>query len=172
MACVCSPTWGEAWQITDEGVAHAIGIVASDGASATLEVRCRPAIDITLTHPALAGMPTDDAGTLDWYQGAIIHDGWGLDLTRPDHHGRLGRWSRCAHRPDCVRPAENTLEPMLANLRRQWSWFIRIQPPDAAPVDLRISLIGAARAIDAACLPPPGDVWPGRHPVTGATPDE
>lgn len=149
-----STYWGEVWQTKESDVAHAVGIVASDGAPASLEVRCRPKPDVTLTHPALASMPTDGKGQLDWDQGALVYDGWGLDLTRPDHSGHLGIWVRCAHRPDCVRPRPDDIEWIVKQLRQQWSWFIRIQRPDARVVDLRVSLVGAARAIDAVCPPP------------------
>lgn len=96
-------------------------------------------------------MPTDEQGRLDWYQGALVYDGWGLDLTRPDHFGHLGIWVRCTHRPDCVHPRPDDIEWIVKRLRQEWSWFIRIQPPGAKVVDLRVSLVGAAKAIDAVC---------------------
>ena len=146
-----STCWGAGWQTKDGQIAHAVGIASSDGAPASVEVRCRPKPDVTLTHPALADMPTDETGRLDWYQGALMYDGWGLDLTRPDHFGHLGAWFRCAHRTDCVRPKPDDITWIVKQLRQEWSWFIRIEPPDAEPVDLRVSLVGSATAIDAVC---------------------
>ncbi len=143
--------WGDDWQIKDGEIAHAVGIVSSDGASASLEVRCQPEPEVTLTHPVLASMPTDEKGRLDWYQGALIHTGWGLDLTRPDHGGYLGLWEPCAHRLDCVRPINRDIAWFIEDLRQNWSVFIRISPPDADVVDLRVSLVGSAAAIDAVC---------------------
>ncbi len=148
-----SACWGAAWQEKDGEIAEAVRVAASDGAPASLEVRCRPEPEVTLTHPALAAMPADEAGRLDWYRGALIYDGWGLDLTRPDHFGHLGVWIRCAHRSDCVRPRRSDTARILERLRKEWSWFIRIQPPDAEAVDLRVPLGGSARAIDAVCGP-------------------
>ena len=149
-----STCWGAAWQTKDSDIAHAVGIAASDGAPASLEVRCRPKLDVTLTHPALATMPIDETGRLDSYQGARVFDGWGLDLTRPDHFGHLGIWVRCAHRPDCVHPKPDDTAWIIKQLRQEWSWFIRIEPPDAEVVDLRVSLAGSTQAIDAVCSSP------------------
>ena len=154
-ALIASSTcWGAAWQTKDSEIAHAVGIATSDDAPASLEVRCRPKLDVTLTHPALATMPIDEAGRLDWYQGALVYDGWGLDLTRPDHSGHLGVWVRCAHRADCVHPKPDDTAWIVKQLKQEWSWFIRIEPPDAEVVDLRVSLVGAGKAIDAVCLSP------------------
>ena len=139
-----STCWGAAWQTKNGEIAHAVGIVASDGARASLEVRCRPELDVALTHPTLAAMPADETGRLDWYRGGLVYDGWGLDLTRPEHGGHLGVWVRCAHRPDCVNPRRDDTAWTVQQLRRQWSWFIRIHPPDAEAVDLRVPLAGSA----------------------------
>ena len=143
--------WGGDWQIKEGETAHAAGIVSSDGAPASLEVRCQPEPEATLTHPVLASMPADGKGRLDWYQGALIYTGWGLDLTRPDHHGHLGIWEHCADRLDCIHPNNPGPASFIEQLRENWSLFIRISPPDADVVDLRVSLGGSAKAVDAIC---------------------
>ena len=144
---------GETWETKGGEIAYASNIVVSDGATATLEVRCRPRKEVTLTHPALAQMPTERNGRLDWHQGALVYDGWGLDLTRPDDSGHLGVWVRCPHRGDCIHPRREETDWIVEQLRTQWSWFVRIQPPGSDSVDLRISLNGSAGAIDALCRP-------------------
>ena len=141
---------GAAWRV-DEDTARAGEVTASDGAPVSLEVRCLPEPQVTLTHPALADMPTDDTGQLDWDRGALIHDGWGLDLTRPDHLGHLGIWVRCAERDDCVRPRPGDAAWVVRNLRTSWTWFIRIESPGRDAVDVRVSLTGSAEAINAVC---------------------
>lgn len=161
--------WGAEWQTKDGEIAQAVGITASDGAPASLEVRCRPELDVTLTHPALAAMPTDETGRLDWHRGALIYDGWGLDLTRPDHSGHVGVWVRCAQRPDCVRPRRDDTAWILERLRQEWSWFIRVQPPGAEVVDLRVPLTGSARAIDAVCAWTDGAEGDGKPGPTSRT---
>ena len=146
-----SVCWGGDWQVKDGEIAHAAGIVSTDGAPASLEVRCRPEPEVTLTHPVLASMPANGKGRLDWDRGAFIYTGWGLDLTRPDHYGHLGLWEHCSHRPDCVRPGYADTTWFIEELRENWSVFIRLSPPDADVVDLRVSLVGSARAIKAIC---------------------
>ena len=65
----------------------------------------------------------------------------------------MGFWYLCADRPDCVHPTDHT-DTYTELLRQEWSVFIRIQPPDADAVDLRVSLVGSAKAIDAVCPSP------------------
>ena len=147
-----SSCWGAEWQTKNGEIAHAVGIVTSDGTPASLEVRCQPDPEVTLTHPVLASMPANKkTGRLDWYQGALIHAGFGLDLTRPDHGGHLGLWDRCAHRRYCVHTASSQTASYIRLLRKNRSLFIRITPPDADIVDLRVSLVGSAKAIDSVC---------------------
>ncbi len=143
--------WSTTWQVQDGKAAHAVGLVASDGAPASIEVRCRPELAVRVMHPVLADMPTDQAGKLDWYQDALVFSGWGLELTRPDHYGHLGRWMRCAERPDCASPLPGELSSYVTLLRNQWSLFLRFDPPGENVVDLRVPLVGSAKAIDAVC---------------------
>ena len=145
--------WGGDWEVKDGDIAHAVKILSSDGVPATLEVRCRPDPEVRLIHPVLASMPTDGNGLLDWYQGAHINTGWGLDLNQPNHHGHLGLWKHCIDRLDCIHPYRPSPEWFIKDLRKSWSVFIRISPPDSDVVDLRISLVGSAKAIDAVCAP-------------------
>lgn len=94
MLFAASAGWGAPWQ-EDGRIARAAGIAASDGAPASLVVRCVPEPDVALTHPALRVMPADETGKLDWYQRALVYDGWGLDLTRPDHTSPARRACSC-----------------------------------------------------------------------------
>ena len=160
-----------AWRV-DGDTARAVAITASDGASASLEVRCGNEPQVTLTHPALAAMPTDEDGRLDWSRGALIRAGWNLNLTRPDHLGHLGIWLRCDERDDCVRPGPTDVAWIVGNLRTSWSWFIRIEPPERTVVDIRVSLAGSAAAIDAVCPSPDSDSPKGasREQGPGAAP--
>ena len=86
-----------------------------------------------------------------WRRTVQLVPGWGLDLTRPDHYGWRGYWHRCADRPDCLVASERNVDSIVHDLRTQYTVFIRIEPPDERPVDLRVSLAGSAKAIDSVC---------------------
>ena len=143
------------WQMVDGEVAHAVAIESSDGADATLEVRCRPEPDVRLVHPALARLPTDHTDQRPgWRRTVDLLLGWGLDLTRPDHHGWLSAWRRCSDRRDCLIAREADVDNIVHSLKSDWSLFIRIEPPGEGPVDIRVSLEGSAKAIEAVCPTP------------------
>ena len=144
-------SWAGNWQVNPGVIGSPTGIVSSDGATASLEVRCQPDRQVTLIHPVLASMPIDDMGRLDWYQGGHISVGWGLDLTRPDHFGHLGVWELCLYRSDCVHLRYSDTESFIRQLRAGWSVFIRLSSPGFDVVDLRVSLVGSARVIDTVC---------------------
>ncbi len=140
------------WQVTDGEVAHAVGIESSDGAPAAVEVCCQPEPETRVIHPALARVPTDDTDQrLGWRRTVPLLMGWGLDLTRPDHQGWLGAWVRCSDRRDCLTPREADVDHVFRSLKSDWSVFLRIEPPGEEPVDLRVSLVGSAKAIEAVC---------------------
>ena len=126
-------------------------VEASDDAPATVEVRCEPEPELSISHPSLALMAADANGQLDWYQGSLIHTGFGLDLTRPDHSGHLGIWIRCDNRPDCVRMLPREIKRKLEMMRKNWTWHIQISPPGAPEVHLRVDLVGSAAALDRVC---------------------
>lgn len=143
------------WQVTDGEVAHVVGIESSDGADAAVEVRCEAEPEVRIIHPALARVPTDDADQRPgWRRTVPLLTGWGLDLTRPDHHGWLGAWYRCNDRRDCLTPREADIDYVFRSLKSGWSVFVRIEPPGEEPVDLRVSLVGSAKAIEAVCPSP------------------
>ena len=140
------------WQVADGEVAHAVDIDSSDGERATLEVRCRPEPEVRVVHPALARVPTDFTDQRPgWRRTVPLVLGWGLDLSRPDHHGWLSYWNRCDDRRDCLVPRETDVDFMVRHLKAEWSLFIRIEPPGERPVDLRVLLVGSAKAIGTVC---------------------
>ena len=140
----------EEWQVIDGTVARAPAIRTTDGLPASLEVRCQPEPEIRLTHPSLAELPAEEEDRRPgWYGVVQTVSGFGLDLNRPDHHGAIDYWWRCESQPDCLidRDPRWTLDL----LKSEFTWFIRIEPPGRANVDLRISLHGSRRAIEAVC---------------------
>ena len=143
---------GATWS-ADGDVARAPPIETSDGAPASLEVRCASQPELRLTHPALSLLPVEREDRREgWYGIVDLLVGWNLDLRRPSHIGARTYWWRCpgpAAGAGCL-VARDT-GGMIGALKAGWSWFIRIEPPGGAAVDLRVSLAGSRRAIETAC---------------------
>ncbi len=143
---------GADWRVADGKVAHAGAIESSDGQQATLEVRCRPGLDVRVAHPALARL---SANAFDprpgWGSTVDLLMGWGLDLTRDDHRGWRSAWHRCGDRPDCLVARDADVDNLVRSLKSNWSLFVRMEPPGEIPVDLRVSLAGSAQAIESVC---------------------
>ena len=90
----CLATAGDAGDWTTANhIASTRAIETSDGGEARLEVQCLPEREVRLLHEALDAVP---AQTRDkrpgWHGTAMITEGWGLDLRRPQHHGHRTRW--------------------------------------------------------------------------------
>ena len=82
---------GADWQVANGKVAHAVAIESSDGQQAALEVRCRPGVDVRVTHPALARLPTNAFDPRPgWGNTVDLTVGWGLDLN-PGRSPRLAK---------------------------------------------------------------------------------
>ena len=140
------------WQVTQGKVAHAGEILTSDGLPASLEVRCQPEPEIRLSHPSLSELPSErEDRRSSWFGVVKTTSGFGLDLNRPDHHGATGYWWRCESDPDCLEARDTKWT--LHYLKTNFTWFIRIEPPGRAHVDLRVSLRGSRKAIESVCSP-------------------
>ena len=140
------------WRVANGETAQAVAIESSDGARAALEVRCRPEPDVRIFHPALARLPVDDGDSRQgWRRIVYLRLGWGLDLSLPDHHGWRSAWHRCDDRPDCLVAREADVKHIIRSITSSWSLFVRIEPPNEEPVDLRVFLTGSAQAIESVC---------------------
>ena len=140
---------GDDWR-SEGRLAWATGIEVSDGGVARLEVDCRGATQIRVSHEVFGELPEEMADHRPgWYRIVRLTGGWGLDLRRREHDGGTVYWWRCAGREDCLRARDP--QRILDELRKSWTWYLRAVVPGRSPVDLRVSLVGSRRAIEAAC---------------------
>ena len=148
LACLATAGHAGDWTTTNH-VASTKAIETSDGGEARLEVRCGPEREVRLLHEALDAVPavTDknprDDGTV------AIDGGWGLDLRRSEHRGARTRWRRCADTPSCLRVRDT--EWTIRQLKKSWTWYLRVRPEGRPTLDMRFDLAGSPKAIDAVC---------------------
>ena len=131
-------------------VAQATTYATTDHQPATVEVDCRREPRVRLVHPYLTRLPvrTDDPRP-GWYGVVLLTNGWGLDLTRPDHQGIRSVWFPCNAAPNCLSARDTAFT--IRMLRESWTWFVRLDTPGHSVYDIRFSLVGSKAAIDQAC---------------------
>ena len=148
----CIPVGGHSsdWTV-DEGVARTGTLFTTDGRPATIEVSCQETTQVRLLHEGLVDLPVEKENRRPgWYGIVLLSEGWGLDFTRPDHHGMRTAWWPCRQRKGCLLARDTGFT--LQRLKRDWTLFIRFDPPGRPALDMRFSLMGSRAAIEKACL--------------------
>ena len=131
-------------------IAQATTYATTDHQPATVEVDCRREPRVRLVHPYLTRLPvrTHDPRP-GWHGIVLLTNGWGLDLTRPDHQGIRSVWFPCNAAPNCLSVRDTAFTVRM--LRESWTWFVRLDAPGHSVYDIRFSLVGSKAAIDQAC---------------------
>lgn len=153
--CVVPAADANDWVATGP-VAHTVTVSTTDGQPASIEVDCRGSVQVRLLHDRLGDLPVDKRDPRPGWRRTVfphVSEGWGLDLSRPDHYGSRTVWYPCETRSNCLlaRDAKFTV----SNLKRNWTLHIRLDLPAEAPFDIRFDLVGSKAAIDAACQSSP-----------------
>ena len=131
-------------------VAWTMTSTTTNGQPATLVVDCHGDPSVRIFHKQLKNLPiqTDDPRP-GLYGIVLLSNGWGLDLTRPDHHGMRSAWYPCTTSPGCLTARDTAFT--IEMLKKNWTWFIRLEPPGNPATDIQFDLSGSKAAIDKAC---------------------